>query len=76
MSLAMGSVNLDRKKIHSFFFFLFFPTFKSQNYFKRFILSEKVGLFLLLNFTNLDLLRQFFFMKIEDICCASISRFV
>lgn len=76
MSLAMGSVNLDRKKIHSFFFFLFFPTFKSQNYFKRFILSEKVGLFLLLNFTNLDLLRQFFLMKIEDICCASISRFV
>lgn len=76
MSLAMGSVNLDRKKIHSFFFFLFFPTFKSQNYFKRFILSEKVGYFYYLTLQIWICFDNFFFMKIEDICCASISRFV
>lgn len=75
MSLAMGSVNLDRKNIYSFFF-LFFPTFKSQNYFRRFILSEKWGCFYFLTLQIWICFDNFFLMKIEDICCASISRFV
>lgn len=75
MSLAMGSVNLDRKKIHSFFFYSF-QHLNHKTILKDSFYLKKWGYFYFLTLQIWICFDNFFLMKIEDICCASISRFV